>query len=107
MAKYPTYKYEFEIDGEKFLLAIGESKNSNKGVMIKVHKFQRTELMNRLWITLDGGNWTDLEQGHRTPTGEYREYFKKYKMSYPQFAGNLGYKLKEIKYENRNTITAE
>lgn len=96
MAKYPTYKYEFEIDGEKFLLAIGQSKLSMNGVQIKVHKFERTNLMNRLWISLDGGNWTDLEQGHRTPTGKYRKDFSKYKMNYPSVAGRMGCKSQEI-----------
>lgn len=98
MPKYPIYKYEFEIDGEKFLLAIGESKTSTHNVVVKVHKFERTERMNRLWITLDGGNWTDLEQGYRTASSDnYREDFKKYKMNYPSVAGNMGFKSKEIK----------
>lgn len=99
MAKYPTYKYEFEIDGEKFLLAIGESKISNQNVLVKVHKFERTNLMNRLWITLDGGNWTDLEQGLRTPTDKYREDFKKWKMNYPAVNRSIGNKSQEIIYQ--------
>lgn len=94
--KYPKYKYEFEIDGEIFLLAVGESKVSKHGVLVRVHKFSKHGIINHLSITCDGGVWQVLENGYRIPGGKLRQDFKKYAMNYPEVAGNIGHKSEEI-----------
>jgi hypothetical protein len=83
MAKYPKYKYEFEIDGQKVFSAIGE-KVQVGDVLIKIHKYVKGELMNRLWISFDGGKWFDLEHGKRTEAGQQRIDFRRYYVGYPQ-----------------------
>lgn len=100
MPRFPLYKYEFELGDQKFLLAVGQSVTSNEGAVIRVHKFERTNRMNRLWISLDGGNWTDLEQGYRTEAhDQFRNDFKKFKMSYPDCKGNVEHKSEEVIYQ--------
>lgn len=85
MAKYPSYKYEFEISGQTVLMAVGETKQVGD-LSVKVHKYSKGELMNTLWVSVDGGNWIYFEHGKRTPNGQERIDFKRYSVNYPQNA---------------------
>lgn len=94
MPKYPKYKYEFEVDGEIFFLAVKQSKSSKDGIIVKVEKFESINEMNYLWISLDGSNWQYLEKGKRTPLGKVHNDFKRFEVAYPSNCPD-GAKIKE------------
>lgn len=104
MAKYPAYKYEFQIDDETFLLAVGESKESKYGVLVKVDCIKPcNERMTNLWIKCDSVR-THLEYGQRTPNDKQRKEFTKWKMSYPSEFIRNGVKMKEIPIIHKSKI---
>lgn len=102
MAKYPKYKYEFTISGEQFLLAVGEQTVSNNGVEVAVKQYKKLpggvadHFMHILCITLDGGVWLSLEYGMRVRGGKFRQEFSKWRMTYPDYAGNKGHKAEQV-----------
>jgi len=71
--------YRFVEDGQSVELPVGGTYLNKEGVTVKVRKYECGDLMNRLWVTYDNGNWFALEQGRRTPNGEMRSDFERIK----------------------------
>lgn len=68
-------KFRFEMFGKEVIAGVNDSVNVFDDV-IKIRKYQKGDIIDLLWYTINNSVWLCLEKGQRIPGGKMRNDFE-------------------------------